>query len=107
MARHYTTKDFFRKIQNALLARYFQGLGDLDFSALKKGKLDELFTGWLALPEAQRKTLLYSHDLTLVVLLPWQNQNIACLDLFAFVSSIFSLPRRRLIKSLTYVAVMK
>ncbi|MGA2085478.1 MAG: hypothetical protein ABSG60_08165 [Terracidiphilus sp.] len=34
MARHYSTRDFFRQMPNALLARYFQGrgvLGDLDF----------------------------------------------------------------------------
>lgn len=36
MARHYSTKDFFRQMLNALLARYFHArglLGDLDFSA--------------------------------------------------------------------------
>ena len=36
MARHYSTKDFFRQMQNALLARYFHArglLGDLDFLA--------------------------------------------------------------------------
>ena len=27
MARHYSTKDFFRQMPNALLARYFQGRG--------------------------------------------------------------------------------
>jgi len=37
MARHYSTKNFFRQIPDALLARYFadQGLfGDLDFGAM-------------------------------------------------------------------------
>ena len=60
MARHYTTKDFFRQMPNALLARYFQrrGLfGDLDFSAMKEGKPDELFAAWLALPEVQRNVM--------------------------------------------------
>ena len=36
MARHYSTKDFFRQMPNALLAHYFHArglLGDLDFSA--------------------------------------------------------------------------
>ena len=38
MARHYSTRDFFRQMPNAMLARYFQGrelLGDLDFAAMK------------------------------------------------------------------------
>jgi hypothetical protein len=46
MARHYSTKDFFRQIPNALLARYFhaRGLfGDLDFSAMKETRPNELF----------------------------------------------------------------
>ena len=37
MARHYTTRDFFRQMPNGLLARYFQArglLGDLDFAAM-------------------------------------------------------------------------
>jgi len=60
MARHYTNKDFFRQMPNAMLARYFQGrklFGDLDFSAMKKGKLDELFAAWLSLTEAQRNAM--------------------------------------------------
>jgi hypothetical protein len=38
MARHYTTKDFFRQMPNALLSRYFQRrgvLGDLDFVVMR------------------------------------------------------------------------
>jgi hypothetical protein len=37
MARHYSTKEFFRQMPNALLARYFQGCGlfDLNFAAMK------------------------------------------------------------------------
>ena len=60
MARHYTTKDFFRQMPNALLARYFQGcglFGDLDFGVMKEGRPDELFAAWLALPEAQRHVM--------------------------------------------------
>lgn len=56
MARHYSTKDFFRQMPNALLARYFQGrglFGDLDFAAMKEGKPDALFVAWLDLPEEQ------------------------------------------------------
>lgn len=57
MARHYSTKDFFRQMPNTLLARYFQGRGlfeNLDFGAMKEGKPDELFAAWLALPDGQR-----------------------------------------------------
>ena len=46
MARHYSTKNFFRQIPNALLARYFQGRGalaELDFAAMKETQLDVLF----------------------------------------------------------------
>ena len=60
MARHYTTKDFFRQMPNGLLARYFQVrelFGDLDFSAMKEGKPDELFAVWLHLPEGQRNAM--------------------------------------------------
>lgn len=54
MARHYSTKEFFRQIPNALLSRYFreQGLfADFDFTAMKEGKPDELFAAWLVLPD--------------------------------------------------------
>jgi len=37
MARHYSSKGFFRQMPNALLARYFQGqglFGDMDFSTI-------------------------------------------------------------------------
>jgi hypothetical protein len=40
MARHYSTKDFLRKMSNALLARYFQArglFGYIDFSRMKEG----------------------------------------------------------------------
>lgn len=60
MARHYSTRSFFRQVPNALLARYFteRGLfGDLDFSAMKETKPDALFEAWLALPEDQRKPM--------------------------------------------------
>jgi hypothetical protein len=60
MARHYSSKDFFRQIPNALLARYFTGrglFGDLDFVAMKEAKPDELFTAWLALSDDQRNVM--------------------------------------------------
>jgi hypothetical protein len=57
MARHYTTKEFFRQMPNALLVRYFQERGlfrDLDFTAMKETKPEVLFTAWMDLPEDQR-----------------------------------------------------
>jgi len=51
MARHCSTRDFFRQMPNALLARYFhaRGLfGELDFAAMKETQPDELFAAWLA-----------------------------------------------------------
>ena len=45
---------------NVLLARYFQGhvlFGDLNFSAMKEGKPDELSAAWLTLPEPQRDVM--------------------------------------------------
>ena len=60
MARHYSSKDFFRQMPNALLARYFEGqglFGDLDFAAMKESKPEELFTAWLELPDNQRNSM--------------------------------------------------
>lgn len=60
MARHYSTRSFFRQMPNALLTRYFHERGlfeDLDFAAMKEGKPDELFTAWLALPDDQRHAM--------------------------------------------------
>ncbi len=60
MARHYSTKDFFRQMPKDLLARYFHTrgvLGDLDFSAMKETKSDELFGAWLYLPDSQRNEM--------------------------------------------------
>jgi hypothetical protein len=60
MARHYSTRDFFRQMPNALLDRYFQArglFGDLDFSAMKETQPDELFAAWLDLPDGQRNEM--------------------------------------------------
>ncbi len=60
MTQHYSTKDFFRQMPNALLARYFQGrevFGELDFAAMKEGKPDALFDAWLALPDSPRNKM--------------------------------------------------
>ena len=60
MARHYSTKDFFRQMPNRLLARYFQERGlfsELNFAAMKETKPDALFTAWLALSEGERNRM--------------------------------------------------
>jgi hypothetical protein len=60
MARHYSTKHFFRQIPNALLARYFRARGlfaELDFSAMKETQPNELFAAWLTLPDSQRNEM--------------------------------------------------
>jgi hypothetical protein len=60
MIRHYSTKEFFRQMPNALIGRYFQRRGlfeNLDFAAMKEAHPDELFTAWLKLPNRQRNTM--------------------------------------------------
>lgn len=60
MASHYSTRDFFRQMPNALLGRYFNERGlfhDLDLAAMKEGKPDKLFEAWLMLPDARRTEL--------------------------------------------------
>jgi hypothetical protein len=60
MSSQYSTRNFFRQMPNALLARYFQerGLfGDIDFAAMKEGRPDDLFNAWLALPDSQRNKM--------------------------------------------------
>jgi hypothetical protein len=57
MTRHYSTRDFFRQMPNALPARYFQGRGLLDhlnFTTLKDTQPDDLLAAWLALPDDKR-----------------------------------------------------
>ena len=60
MARHYSTRSFFRQIPNDLLARYFKGrglLGDLDFASLKETQTDQLFAAWMDLSEEDRSAM--------------------------------------------------
>lgn len=60
MARHYSSKDFFRQVPNALLARYFHArslFAELDFDAMKEARPDALFERWLGLPDAQRSEM--------------------------------------------------
>lgn len=57
MARHYSTKDFFRQMPNNLLARYFHKgnlFQDLDFATMKEGNPIALFEAWLLIPDGQR-----------------------------------------------------
>jgi hypothetical protein len=63
VARHYSTGDFFLQMPNVLLARCFQGqglFGDLDFSAMKEGKPEELFSAWLALADSNARKWIWS-----------------------------------------------
>ena len=60
MARHYSTRSFFRQMPNDLLARYFEGrglFGELDFAAMKETQPEELFAAWLELPEERRNAM--------------------------------------------------
>lgn len=60
MARHYSTRYFFRQMLNALLARYFHEKNlfqDLDFSAMKEGNPAALFDAWRTLPDNQRNVM--------------------------------------------------
>lgn len=44
MSRHYSTREFFRQMPNALLARYFHArelFHELDFAAMKETKPEE------------------------------------------------------------------
>ena len=53
LARNYSSNDFLRLMQNALLARYFHIRGLLtepDFGAMKEARPDALFKAWIALP---------------------------------------------------------
>ncbi|MBI5260151.1 MAG: hypothetical protein HY855_26865 [Burkholderiales bacterium] len=57
MSRQYSSKDFFRQMPNALLARYFHSRGllpELDFGAMPEGKPEALFESWAALTDVQR-----------------------------------------------------
>jgi len=60
MARHYSTKDFFRHVPNALLKRYFDAKGVLagfNYGAMTEAKIDPLFDAWKVLPDAQRNAM--------------------------------------------------
>ena len=61
MARHYSTRDFFRQMPNDSAGPLFPQCGtcwsDLDFTTMKDTQPDELFAAWLALPDDKRKAM--------------------------------------------------
>ncbi len=60
MAKHYTVKEFFRQVPNALLARYFEKrgvLGGFDFEQLDETEPDALVEAWSLLPDDQRRAM--------------------------------------------------
>ena len=60
MTRHYSIKDFFRQMPNALLARYFQAqsvFDELDFSAMKETAPEALLEAWPNLPDSKRNEM--------------------------------------------------
>lgn len=60
MAQHYSIKDFFRQMPNALLARYFKTKDLFQRAGLcghEKDQPDELFVAWLALSDKQRNAM--------------------------------------------------
>ena len=86
MARHYSTKAFFRQMPNALLARYILGQGlfaDLDFAAMPEGRPEALFAAWQGLPDTQRNAM--DSDLREVFAMSGEKGFIAILDEVALV----------------------
>ena len=60
MARHYSTRDFFRQMPSGLLARYFHARGvfnDLEMAARPEPHADALFAAWQALDDPQRQAM--------------------------------------------------
>ena len=60
MARHYSTRDFFRQMPNPLLARYFHARGlfeDFGFASMPDTRPDALFDAWIELPDMQRHAM--------------------------------------------------
>ena len=60
MARHFSTRDFFRQMPNRLLARYFDARGvffELDIDALPETRPDALLAAWLDLDAPAREEM--------------------------------------------------
>ena len=57
MARQYSPNQFFRRVPNALLARYFQEkhgvLQEIDFGKLKESEVDAIFHALHGAPRRQ------------------------------------------------------
>jgi|GEM_PF-2240029 len=62
MARQYSPTQFFRRVPNALLARYFQEkhgvLQEIDFGKLKENDADTIFQAFTALPDERTSGLV-------------------------------------------------
>ena len=58
MARQYSPTQFFRRVPNGLLARYFQErhgvLGEIDFETLKETNVGPIFDAFRALPDGKQ-----------------------------------------------------
>lgn len=57
MAQHYSVREVFRQMPNALLARYFRArgeLGEVNFETISETRPDALLAAWVELPELQR-----------------------------------------------------
>lgn len=81
MARHYSIKNLFRQMPNALLARYFQTHGlfaGLDFAGMKEGTPDALFEAWRDLPDIQRNPL--EAELRQIFDMSWEKGWLSILD---------------------------
>ncbi|HYC55122.1 MAG TPA: hypothetical protein VEL28_09310 [Candidatus Binatia bacterium] len=60
MGRHYTVREFFRQMPNALLVRYFERrevLDYLDFEAIADTDPDELVAQWLSVSDDRRRAM--------------------------------------------------
>lgn len=58
MARQYSHTQFFRRVPNRLLGRYFREkhgvLNEIDFQALKENQVDGIFQAVITLPSEQQ-----------------------------------------------------
>jgi hypothetical protein len=60
MARHYSTRDFFRQMPNRLLSRYFERQGlfaELNLAGMRELKVEPLLDAWQSLPDEERKAM--------------------------------------------------
>jgi hypothetical protein len=60
VSKHYTIRDFFRQMPNAMLARYFEAQGiehGLDLKTISESKPDPWMTVWEAVPDGTRPAI--------------------------------------------------